>query len=134
MFKMNWKRFDEYVCFPFGKTPSKASDKDPVVLVLCLEQEMKGLVISTFIPISHTLDSTASFKTASTINVANELMDRHPNITGIIIADAAIAANKNSVVSKRVVKYARAGGTIIVGGFFGQFIAPAAFNQYFEKT
>ena len=134
---MNWGRFDDFVGFPLASEPSGGATQQPCPtsdpLVFVFSTEEPALMSDVFANLLKKLNAKAVIKVAKTAAEAGALLDQHPNPSGIFVADQGMANTKNKVISQRVVKYAREGGTVVVGGVFSGFIPPPKLDKYFEE-
>lgn len=55
-----------------------------------------------------------------------------PDLAGVFVTDPGVADPKYSQVFSKLVEYAKAGGTVVIGGLFCSFISPPEMDAFFH--
>ena len=79
------------------------------------------------------LHSVADVVQSETKESALESLAR-PGITAVFVTDPEITEKKYAVVLSRLVEYAKAGGTVVIGGSFSTFICGSDNDAFFKKA
>ncbi|KAG6868431.1 hypothetical protein C0993_003108 [Termitomyces sp. T159_Od127] len=56
------------------------------------------------------------------------------DIIGVFVADAGITKRKNAQTLAKLVEYAKAGGSVVLGGAFSSFVRPKDMSTFFLKS
>jgi hypothetical protein len=113
-----------------AKTPSKAT-AIPCVLLLSLGYaDTFNSVHKHFLA---ALNSVADVIQSETKESALENLAR-PNIFGVFVTDPEITEKKYKKVLSRLVEYAKAGGTVVIGGSFSTFVRGSDNDAFFKKA
>ena len=113
-----------------AKAPSKAT-AIPCVLLLSLGYaDTFNSVHKHFLA---ALNSVADVIQSETKESALENLAR-PNISGVFVTDPEITEKKYKKVLSRLVEYAKAGGTVVIGGTFSTFVRGSDNDAFFKKA
>ncbi|KAG6861781.1 hypothetical protein C0995_012285 [Termitomyces sp. Mi166 len=104
-----------------------ASTGTRFVLVLALD----GDVVEAYkLPTIAALQTEITVKKALNVNEAStHLMS--PDLKAVFVADAALAKRSNAQILKKLVDFARDGGSVVMGGSFSSFIRPPELANFF---
>ncbi|KAG5639186.1 hypothetical protein H0H81_006090 [Sphagnurus paluster] len=115
---------------PVQSAVPPASSKKPFILLLALDGDiMEGYKQPTI----------AAIKAKSPMQLACSAGDalKHlssPDLGGVFVVDAAITNRQNANIVAKLVAYAKAGGSVLIGGAFSSFVKPKDMNTFFEKS
>ncbi|KNZ77881.1 RNA polymerase II-associated protein 3 [Termitomyces sp. J132] len=84
-------------------------------------------------PMINLIKLKSQVKVASTQSEALRLLYSDA-ITGVFVADAAIANRKNAQMLTKLVEYAKAGGSVVIGGAFSSLVKPKDIGAFFLKS
>ncbi|GLB35584.1 hypothetical protein LshimejAT787_0211490 [Lyophyllum shimeji] len=109
---------------------TSVSSSQLFVLLLALEGEM---VEGYKQPTISAIKSKTPVKTAlSTADALTHLSS--PGLGGVFVTDAGIIKRQHSQVVTNLVEYAKAGGSVIIGGSFSSFIKPRDMTTFFKTS
>jgi hypothetical protein len=57
-----------------------------------------------------------------------------PNLAGVFVTDAGITNRKTANVLRKLVEFAKSGGSVVLGGAFSSYVSPLDMNSFFEKS
>ncbi|KAF8874770.1 hypothetical protein CPB84DRAFT_1715571 [Gymnopilus junonius] len=115
--------------------PNIPAPKGPFVLVLSFDYADMFTSIHTHLlntlkkktQLVHLTGHPKAYKKAA------ELLE-NPNLVGVLVADPAIVKRKYTIVLRKLVKYVKKGGSVVMGGSFSSHISPSTFDDFMKNT
>lgn len=102
----------------------------PIILVLTLG-DYADMFSDIHANLLNQLEQKSVLKRANSANEALNLINGDSKPQGILVADEGII--KANAVADKLVKFAREGGVVVVGGLFSSFGRPNDMQKYFDK-
>lgn len=116
---------------PTAKTStSEKAPNEPFVMLIVLDG---GMEADYERPLLDSIRSRLPLKRADTARTAMEYL-ASPNLSGVFVSDAGITKRTNSQVVTKLVEFAKAGGSVVIGGSFSTFVRPLHMETFFEKA
>ncbi|KAF5386644.1 hypothetical protein D9615_002037 [Tricholomella constricta] len=113
-----------------GSAPSQSSSAQPFILLLALDGD---IVEGYKLPTIAAIKAKSSVKTACSAKEALTHLVA-PGLAGVFVVDAGITNRQHSEVVTKLVAYAKAGGSVLIGGAFSTFVRPKDMDTFFEKS
>ncbi|KAF8894849.1 hypothetical protein BD779DRAFT_1503236 [Infundibulicybe gibba] len=108
-----------------------ATNQNRFVLLLSLENEDYFARVHSHL--LRALNSKIRVQQAFRATAALPLLDS-PDLAGVFVTDPGVARRLNKKVLIKLVEYAKAGGNVVIGGFFSTFISSGEFDSFFNKA
>ena len=106
------------------------ADTAPQILIVLLAQ--KELFDDMYGPFCSRLSTQFSFVRKNTIDDAYTYLSG-ANPSAVLVADGGLASKQNGHLQKSLVRYAKAGGTVLFACLFSSFVRPLDLVSLFKK-
>jgi hypothetical protein len=137
--KLDWKSHKSSCQAPgtgAGEATSTRTIDIPESSVLLLSLDDEPSLTHIWSELLSTLRSKAQVMLAKNIRSAIDILSSpsaSTNLVAVLVTDASLLGAKNKDVAKKLVEYARSGGTVICGCNFSSFAPPNKFDAFFDK-
>ncbi|KAJ7084842.1 hypothetical protein B0H15DRAFT_383077 [Mycena belliarum] len=86
--------------------------------------------------LDHTLAALRARITVSVARSASQAFDllASPDLTAVFVTDPGIVEPKHIALRAKLVAYAKAGGSVVIGGMFSSFVTPPKLNSFFREA